>query len=74
MKRLAFTVLILCSALSSLLLASKFDGGYQSEYLGALNQAGYTVHLWKVIPSHSESERLVKMAVRENEIAGFWIE
>ena len=54
--------------------SSRFEGGYQSEYLGALKQQGFKVHLWKVVPSNSESDSLVKMVMRENEIAGFWIE
>ena len=55
-------------------LSSTFEGGYDPEYLGALNQQGFNVHLWKVMPSNSESDLLVKMAMQENEIAGFWIE
>lgn len=55
-------------------LSSTFEGGYQSEYLGTLNQQEFNVHLWKVMPSNSASDNLVKMAMRENEIAGFWIE
>ncbi|MGP9809392.1 hypothetical protein ACT3TQ_14500 [Halomonas sp. AOP12-C2-37] len=55
-------------------LSSTFESGYEPEYLGALNQQGFKVHLWKVMPSSSESDLLVKMAMQENEIAGFWIE
>ena len=55
-------------------LSPSFEGGYQAEYLGALYQQGVNVHLWKVVPSNSESDSLVKMAMHENEIVGFWIE
>lgn len=55
-------------------LSSTFESGYDPEYLGAFNQQGFNVHLWKVMPSNSESDLLVKMAMQENEIAGFWIE
>ncbi|MFJ5537446.1 hypothetical protein [Vreelandella titanicae] len=55
-------------------LSPRLADGYQSEYLGALNQDGFNVHLWKMTPSSSDSDHLVKMAMRENEIAGFWIQ
>ena len=73
MNRFALTVLLLCSVFSKPLSPS-FEGGYQAEYLGALYQQGVNVHLWKVVPSNSESDSLVKMAMHENEIVGFWIE
>ena len=55
-------------------LSSRFKGGYQPEYLGVLNQEGFKVHLWKVVSSSSESDSLIKMAMGQNQIAGFWIE
>ena len=55
-------------------LSPELEGGYQAEYLGVLNQQGFNVYLWKMAPSNSESDSLVKMAIQENEIAGFWIE
>lgn len=55
-------------------LSSQLEGGYQSDYLGVLNQREFKVYLWKIDPSRSASDSLVKMAIRESEIAGFWIE
>jgi len=55
-------------------LSPRLVDGYQSEYLGALNQDGFNVHLWKMTLASSDSDNLVKMAMRENEIAGFWIQ
>lgn len=55
-------------------LASTLKPGYQAAYLGALNQEGFKVHLWKITPKNPAADHLVKMAIRSEEIAGFWIE
>lgn len=45
-----------------------------AELTGSIVQQGFSVHLWKVVSSNSETDSLVKMAMQESEIAGFWIE
>ncbi|MGY8810753.1 MAG: hypothetical protein ACKVK5_06930 [Pseudomonadales bacterium] len=42
--------------------------------LGVLRQDGLLIHLWKVTPHQTDTDYLVKMALRDNTIAGFWIQ
>lgn len=55
-------------------LSPTLEDGYQADHLGVLNQQGFKVHLWKVTTPRSESDSLVRMAMLEDEIAGFWIQ
>lgn len=56
-------------------MARRFTAGYQSTYLGDLNQAGLKVHLWKLAFADKGDDSLVKMVVDKNSnIAGFWFQ
>ncbi|TBW51293.1 hypothetical protein EZI54_17380 [Marinobacter halodurans] len=55
-------------------LAGPLNAGYDTEYLGSLNQAGLKVYLWKIVYSEKKDDNLIKMALRDDEIAGFWIQ
>ncbi len=55
-------------------LAGIFQPGDTTAYLGVLRQDGVRVHLWKVTPAAAQTDYLVKMAVRDDKLAGFWIQ
>lgn len=55
-------------------LSGHFAAGYEAENLGVLRQEGLLIHLWKVTPHQADTDYLVKMALRGNTIAGFWIQ
>lgn len=55
-------------------LSDHFTAGYDAESLGVLRQEGLLIHLWKVTPHQADTDYLVKMALRGNTIAGFWIQ
>lgn len=55
-------------------LSSIFASGYETVNLGVLRQDDLLIHLWKVTPQQSDTDYLVKMALRDDTIAGFWIQ
>ena len=55
-------------------LSASLAPGYNPDYLGELNQEGSKVHSWRITPSESGDDRLVKMALQEEKVAGFWIQ
>ncbi|MEH6800883.1 MAG: hypothetical protein V7681_16445 [Halopseudomonas sabulinigri] len=55
-------------------LSGSFASGYESVNLGVLRQDSLLIHLWKVTPQQSDTDYLVKMALRDDTIAGFWIQ
>lgn len=55
-------------------LGDPLQAGYETTYLGALNQAGLKVYLWKIVYSEKKDDNLIKMALRDDDIAGFWIQ
>lgn len=55
-------------------LSGSFASGYESVNLGVLRQDGLLIHLWKVTPHQADTDYLVKMALRDDTIAGFWIQ
>jgi len=55
-------------------LSGVFQPGDATAYLGVLRQDGVRVYLWKVTPAAAQTDYLVKMALRGEKIAGFWIQ
>ena len=53
-------------------MAPRLKQGYTTAFLGKLNQFGYAVYLWKVEFKDGKDDYLVKMAVRNGEVGGFW--
>jgi hypothetical protein len=49
----------------------RLGAGYTLNYLGALNQGGFTVHLWKLSFKDGKDDLLVKMAMKDGKIGGF---
>jgi len=42
--------------------------------LGVLRQDGLLIHLWNFTQHQADTDYLVKMALRDDTIAGFWIQ
>ncbi|MBV9850272.1 MAG: hypothetical protein JO250_11405 [Armatimonadetes bacterium] len=53
--------------------APRLKRGYQVTYLGALNQKGYQVYLWKLIYADGGDDSLVSLSLRAGKIGGFFI-
>jgi hypothetical protein len=54
-------------------LGTRLKKGYTATYLGTLKQQGYTVYLWKLEFSDSADDILVKMAIKDEKVGGFWL-
>lgn len=55
-------------------LAPRLKGGFESTYLGALNQKGSEIHLWKLTYTDGEDDTLVKLVLRRDKVEGFWLQ
>jgi len=55
-------------------LAARLKQGYNATFLGQLNQQGYTVYLWKLSFDDKKDDYLVKMAVKDGRVGGFWVQ
>ncbi len=55
-------------------LAARLKQGYQGLFLNSLNQQGYVVYLWKLAFKDGKDDHLVKMAVKDGKVGGFWIQ
>lgn len=49
----------------------RLKAGYTLNYLGALSQGGFTVHLWKLSFKDGKDDLLVKMALKDGKVRGF---
>jgi hypothetical protein len=49
-------------------LGPRLKQGYHSTFLGKLNQAGYSVYLWKLEFNDRKDDYLVKMAVKDGKV------
>jgi hypothetical protein len=55
-------------------LASRMKEGYECVYLTELTQSKFKVYLWKAVFKDSGDDALIKMVVRDDMVAGFWIQ
>ena len=55
-------------------LASRMKEGYECVYLAELKQSEFKVYLWKVVFKDGGDDELIKMVVRDGQVAGFWIQ
>jgi hypothetical protein len=55
-------------------LASRLKQGYHATFLGQLSQQGYAVYLWKLGFDDKKDDHLVKMAVKDAKVGGFWVQ
>ena len=58
----------------SLQLADRMKKGYECAYLTELKQKEYKVYLWKAVFKDGGDDALIKMVVRDVQVAGFWIQ
>jgi len=47
--------------------------GYDSEYLGELNQRGYQVYLWRLKFKDGSDDILATMSLKEGRVGGFYL-
>ena len=55
-------------------LGSRLDKGYKATYLCQLKQAGCQVHLWKVTFKDEGDDLVVRVALKDGKVAGFFLE
>lgn len=55
-------------------LADRMKKGYECLYLSELKQKEYKVYLWKAVFKDGGDDALIKMVVRDGQVAGFWIQ
>lgn len=58
----------------SALLSPRMKKGYETVYLGVLNQQGCQVHLWKVAYKDGGDDTLAKLVLKDGKVAGFWLQ
>ena len=55
-------------------LASRMKEGYECVYLTEMKQSEFKIYLWKVVFKDSGDDALIKMVIRDDQVAGFWIQ
>lgn len=55
-------------------LAPRMKKGYECSYLGQLKQQGYEVLLWKLTYKDGGDDILVKLSLKDEKVAGFWLQ
>lgn len=55
-------------------LGPRLKQGYQTAFLGKLSQQGHTIYLWKLEFKDRKDDHLVKMAVKDGKVGGFWLQ
>jgi hypothetical protein len=55
-------------------LAFRMQGGYDTFYLGQLNQQGCQVYLWKLVFKDGGDDTLAKLVLKGGKVAGFWLQ
>jgi len=68
----AFTPEIMKSVRSA--FGKRLEAGYSAEYLCELDQAGLEVHLWKVSFRDGGDDVVVRIAMQEDLVAGFFLQ
>lgn len=55
-------------------LGSRLKKGYESTYLCVLNQAGHRVHLWKCTFKDGGDDMVIRVAIKDGKVAGFFLQ
>jgi hypothetical protein len=55
-------------------LGSRLKKGYEATYLGNLKQAGVQVNLWKLTFKDGGDDVLIRQAMKEGKVAGFFVQ
>ena len=53
-------------------LATRMKEGYETTYLGTLDQQGYSVTLWKLDFSEGD-DALATLSIKDGKVGGYWI-
>lgn len=56
------------------LVGPRLNKGYQSTYLCQLKQAGHQIHLWKLAFKDDGDDIVVRMALKDGKVAGFFFQ
>lgn len=54
-------------------IAPRAKDGYDSEYLGELNQHGFAVHLWRLRFKSGGDDILATLSVKDGKVGGFYL-
>ena len=49
-------------------------GGYELQFLTSMTQAGSDIYLWKLIPAAGQNQFLVRLALKNGKISGFFFQ
>ena len=55
-------------------LGPRMAAGYAATYLGLLVQQGCRVYLWKLVFTDGGDDVLAKLALVDDQVAGFWLQ
>jgi hypothetical protein len=55
-------------------LGGRLKHGYQADFLTSLRQQGYVVYVWKLGFKDGKDDHLVKMAMKDGKVGGFWVQ
>ena len=55
-------------------LSPRMKKGYQCSYLGELSQKGCRVLVWKLVFKDGGDDMLVKRVLKDDKVAGFWLQ
>ena len=48
--------------------------GYELQFLGSMTQEGSDIYLWKLIPAAGQNQFLVRLALKDGKISGFFFQ
>jgi hypothetical protein len=48
--------------------------GYELQFLGSMTQEGSDIYLWKLIPAAGQNQFLVRLALKNGKISGFFFQ
>ena len=48
--------------------------GYELQFLGSMTQGGSDIYLWKLIPAAGQNQFLVRLALKDGKISGFFFQ
>lgn len=55
-------------------LGSRLKKGYKAVYLCELKQAGHQVHLWKLTFKDDGDDMVIRMALKDGKVGGFFLQ
>jgi hypothetical protein len=55
-------------------LSSRLTKGYEAQYLCALKQVGHQVHLWKLTFTDGGDDVVIRLALKDGKVAGFFLQ